>query len=210
MLWTTRFHPDTRLLIGAWTGVLLLSLTVLSGCTRQIEVHPLPSHTASATIPRSLQVVVGELSIQGADHMPGITLLEWPPRDLTRASIDYIRQRGTFTSVSDGPADLVLKLTARLSMISRGPYVYSIRLHADVRTAADLIKSYEAEQSATGSAVRWVTASDRDPIEAALQSSLENLLTKIESDRSLYVGKEPVRDSKLQQPASNAAHSVGR
>jgi hypothetical protein len=40
---------------------------------------------------------------------------------------------------------------------------------------------------AAGSSVRWVTASDRDPIEAALQSALDDLLTQIESDRSLYL-----------------------
>lgn len=196
MLWTKRFDVLTRPSIGTWVCVLLLAFTVMPGCMHRIAVHPLPSHPANATIPRSLQVVVSSLTIQGADHMPGITLLEWTARDLAQAVLHYARQRGTFTSVSGNSADLVMKLTARLSMISQGPYVYRIELHADVGTATDPIKSYDVEGSAIGSAVRWVTASDRDPIEAALQSSLEDLLTNIESDRSLYLIKEPARSSK--------------
>lgn len=196
MRWTNRFHSDSRQGIGLWTYILLLGLITFSGCTHRIEVHPLPSHPANISIPRSLQVVVGGLTIQGADHMPGITLLEWTPRDFSQAVLHYIRQRGTFTSVSGDPADLAMKLTARLSMISRGPYVYHVRLHADVGTSTDPIKSYDVERSAIGSSVRWVTASDRDPIEAALQLALEDLLTNIESDRSLYLGKEPVKDNK--------------
>lgn len=196
MRWTNRFQSDSRHGIGLWPYVLLLGLTTFSGCTHRIEVHPLPSHPASTSIPRSLQVAVGGLTIQGADHMPGITLLEWTPRDFSQAVLHYIRQRGTFTSVSGDPADLAMKLTARLSMIARGPYVYHVRLQADMGTVTEPIKSYDVERSATGSSVRWVTASDRDPIEAALQLALEDLLTSIESDRSLYLVKEPVRGSK--------------
>jgi len=140
-------------------------------------------------------VAISSLTIQGADHMPGITLLEWRTPDLSRATIEYIRTRGTFASVSEGPADLTMRLTARLSMIARGPYVYRIRLQANMGTVTELIKSYDVERSATGSAVRWVTASDRDPIETALQLALEDLLTNIESDRLLYMGKRPVKDS---------------
>jgi hypothetical protein len=196
MRWTNRFHSDHRQTIGSWTCILLFGLTTLPGCTHRIDVHPLPSHPASTSIPRSLQVAEGGLTIQGADHMPGITLLEWTPRNFSQAVLHYIRQRGTFTSVSEDSADLVMKPTARLSMVSRGPYVYHIRLHAEVGTAADPIKSYDVERSAIGSSVRWVTASDRDPIEAALQFALEDLLTNIEADRLLYLGKEPVRGSK--------------
>lgn len=171
----------------------MLGLATLPGCTHRIDVHPLPSHPAHATIARSLQVAPGGLTIQGADHMPGITLLEWTPRNFSQAVVQYIRQRGTFTSVSEDTADLTMKLTARLSMISRGPYIYHVRIHADMGSASSTIKSYDVERSATGSSVRWVTASDRDPIEAALQSALEDLLTNIETDRLLYLVKEPVR-----------------
>lgn len=173
--------------------ILLLILTALPGCVRRIEVHPVPSHPANSSIPRSLQVAISSLTIQGADHMPGITLLEWRTPDLSRATMEYIRNRGTFASVSERPADLVMKLTARLSMIARGPYVYHVRLQADMGTVTEPIKSYDVERSAIGSSVRWVTASDRDPIEAALQSALEDLLTNIESDSSLYLGKEPIK-----------------
>lgn len=128
--------------------------------------------------------------------MPGITLLEWRASDLSRATMEYIRNRGAFVSASEGPADLVMRLTARLSMIARGPYVYRVRLRADMGTATEPIKSYDVERSAIGSSVRWVTASDRDPIEEALQLALEDLLSNIESDRSLYLGKEAVRNSK--------------
>jgi len=193
---TNRFRFDSRRAISLWTGLLLLGLTALSGCTHRIEVHPTPGRPASASIPRSLQVAPGSLAIQGADHMPGITLLEWRPRDFAQAIQQYIRQRGTFLSVSGDSADLTMKLTARLSMVSRGPYVYAIRLHAEMGTTAAPIKSYDVERSATGSSVRWVTASDRDPIEAALQSALEDLLTNIETDRVLYLGNEPVKGGK--------------
>lgn len=176
--------------------ILLLILTALPGCVHRIEIHPVPSHPASSSIPRSLHVAISSLTIQGADHMPGITLLEWRTPDLSRATMEYIHNRGTFASVSEGPADLAMKLTARLSMIARGSYVYHVRLQADMGTVTESIKSYEVERSATGSSVRWVTASDRDPIETALQLALEDLLTNIESDRSLYLGKEPVRGSK--------------
>lgn len=193
---TTRFQFDRRTAILFRTGLALLALSAFPGCTHRIEVHPTPSRTASAAISRSLQIPPAGLTLQGADHMPGITLLEWRPRDLTQAVQHYIRQRGTFVSVSGDPAELTMKLTARLSMVSRGPYVYSVRLHADMGAAADPIKSYEVERSATGSSVRWVTASDRDPIEAALQSALEDLLTTIETDRALYLGNEPGRGVK--------------
>ncbi len=193
---TNRFRVDGRTAATLWAGLVLLGLTAFPGCTHRIEVHPTPSRPASASIPRSLQVTTGNLTIQGADHMPGITLLEWLPRDFAQAALHYIRQRGTFISVSGDSADLTMKLTARLSMVSRGPYVYSVRLHAEMGTAAAPIKTYDVERSATGSSVRWVTASDRDPIEAAFQSALEDLLTNIETDRALYLGNEPVRGGK--------------
>lgn len=196
MLWTTRLQTGSKSLRGLWLCLLCISLAASTGCMRRIEVHPVPSRAAAAPIPRSLQVITASLAIQGADHMPGITLLEWRQQDLTRATIEYIRQRATFTAVSDTPADLVMTLTAGLSMISHGPYLYNIRLHADLGTAGGLIKTYDVTGSAAGSSVRWTKASDRDPIEAALQSSLEDLLTKIETDRPLYLDKEPMKGNK--------------
>ncbi len=55
MRWTYRFLPHTRLLIAGWLCTLLLLLTALPGCVRRIEVHPVPSHPASSSIPRSPQ-----------------------------------------------------------------------------------------------------------------------------------------------------------
>jgi hypothetical protein len=49
-----------------------------------------------------------------------------------------------------------------------------------------LVKTYLAEATAAGSLARWVTASDRDPIESALQSALDDLFAQIETDGSLY------------------------
>lgn len=166
----------------------ILLLIVLTGCVHRIEVNPLPSGPASATIPRSLQIAVGPLSLEGADHMPGITLLEWPHRDLSQALIRYVQHRETFSWVSTDPADLTLSISTKLALASRDRYRYRIRLQAEMSEASRLIKAYLVEHDATGSRVRWVTASDRDPIEAALQLALDDLLTQIEADRSLYVG----------------------
>lgn len=166
---------------------LALGFLSLSGCMHRIEVHPAPGQTASATIPRHVQALVGAFAIQGADHMPGITLLEWTPRDFSRGVIDYFRQRGTFAGISADPADLILTITGKLSMDVRGGrYIYRMRLHADVASSAGPIKSYDTDRSADGSKVRWVTSSDRDPIESALQQALDDLAAAIETDRTLY------------------------
>jgi hypothetical protein len=181
-------------------GLFVLLMTVLSGCTHMIDVHPLPTHPAHATIPRSLQVVLTGLTIQGADHMPGITLLEWRPRALTQALIHYIRERGTFPSVSADAGEITLAIATKLAMTSRTQYQYRITLQAEMRqTATGMTKTYLVDHSAPGSTIRWVTASDRDPIEAALQHALEDLLTQIEIDRPLYLSKEPQRGTKPEQ-----------
>ena len=178
--------------MAAWLFVLLA--TLLSGCTHVIDVHPLPAHPADATIPRSLRVLLNELTVQGADHQPGITLLEWRPRTLTSALIHYIRERGTFTSVSTDTGELTLAVTTKLAMTSRARYQYLVTLQAEMRQAPmGVIKAYRAERSVPGSRIRWVTASDREPIEAALQYALDDLLSQIEADRPLYLPKEPPR-----------------
>lgn len=166
--------------------LLLILLTTLIGCQHTIHVNPLPSEPTTNKIPQAVQVMVGPLSIEGADHMPGITLLEWPHRDLNQALIQYVQRRETFTSVSATPADLTLTIATKLSMKSRERYRYAIQLQAEMREAMRPIKSYVVEQEAEGSVVRWVTASDRDPIEQALQLALDDLLTQIEADRALF------------------------
>lgn len=140
--------------------------------------------------------------------MPGITLLEWRPRNLTQAIIHYIQERGTFPSVSPDSGEITLAITTKLAMTSRGQYQYRITLQGEMRQAiTGVIKTYVVERSATGSTVRWVTASDRDPIEAALQLALDDLLSAIEADRPLYLPREPRRDNTPDQ-APRDRHSI--
>ncbi len=131
--------------------------------------------------------------------MPGIALLEWPHHDLRRACIQYMQERGTFIDVSSNSAELMLRLTTKFAMSSRQDrYHYRIRLQAEMSEATRPIKTYLVEHVAVGSSVRWVTASDRDPIEAALQLALDDLLDRIEEDHTLYAGKTgPPRDPTL-------------
>jgi uncharacterized protein YbaR (Trm112 family) len=83
--------------------------------------------------------------------------------------------------------DLTLRITTKLALASRqGLYHYKIRLQAEMREADRLVRTYLSEHTAPGSFVRWVTASDRDPIESALQLTLDDLFAQIEADRSLY------------------------
>jgi hypothetical protein len=171
-----------------YVRLLVILLITVTGCVHRIQVNPLPSGPTSTTIPRSLQLTTGPLLMEGADHRPGITLLEWPHSDLSQAVIRYVEQRNTFNSVSTNPADLTLRMTTKLALTHRqGRYRYRIRLQAEMSETAQLVKAYLVEQVAAGSSVRWVTASDRDPIEAALQWALDDLLAQIEADRSLYM-----------------------
>jgi hypothetical protein len=147
-----------------------------------------PTSIPSNTILRSLQVTLSPIALEGPDHRPGITFLDWPHRDLTQGILDYLRQRGTFSSVSQESGDLSLHVAAKLALSSRrGLYHYRVILQAEMHDASQLIKSYLVEQTAAGSPVRWMTVSDRRPIETALQSALEDLSGKIEADRLLYL-----------------------
>ncbi|MFN3681507.1 MAG: hypothetical protein ACK4VP_05625, partial [Nitrospira sp.] len=123
----------------------------------------------------------------GADHRPGITLLEWSPSDLHQAIVRYARQRQTFAALVDEQPDLTLQVRAKLALTSRQwRYHYQIRLQAEMRDENRVLKTYTAEGSTKGSFARWVTASDRIPIESALQQALDILFTQIETDRPLY------------------------
>jgi hypothetical protein len=134
-----------------------------------------------------MQVLVPFLAVEGADHMPGIALLEWPAQDLRTAAIDYIQSRQTFASVGDRPADLTLTIKAWLTMRSRGNYRYSLRLESALGPSEKPpIKSYLVEKEAVGSSVRWITASDQTPIAEAVQAAMDDLLTQIEADHLLY------------------------
>jgi hypothetical protein len=169
--------------------LFLLALCLIStGCIHRIHVTPLPTSAPSHTIPRNLKAMLSPIVLEGPDHRPGITFLDWSHRDLTQGIIGYLRQRGTFASVSPESGDLSLHVATKLTLSSRqGRYHYRVILDAEMREAARPIKSYLVEQTAVGSPVRWVTASDRDPIQTALQSALEDLMGKIETDRSLYL-----------------------
>lgn len=136
--------------------------------------------------------------MEGPDHRPGIALLEWSHLDLKQAVLRYLQQRGTFTSVSPDPADLTLHVATKLTLTSRsGLYHYRIVLQAEMSEAAGVIKSYRAEHTAAGSSVRWVTASDRNPIETALQGALEDLMRQVEADGATYLRRTEEPSQKL-------------
>lgn len=179
------------------TIIALLSLWIAcTSCVHRIHVTPLPDEPSSVGIPRSLQLIVSAPSLEGADHRPGITLLKWSQSDLNQAIVGYLRQRGTFASVSGEPGDFTLRVATKLSLTSlRGLYHYRITLEGEMSEAEQPITTYRAEHRVAGSSVRWVTDSDRVPIETALRSALKDLTGKIEKDRSLYMKqtKEPER-----------------
>jgi hypothetical protein len=126
------------------------------------------------------------LALKGADHMPGIALLEWPAQDLRTAAIGYIQSRQTFASVGDKPADLTLTVKAWLTMRSQAATTTSA-LESALGSSEKLpIKSYLVEKEAVGSSVRWITASDQTPIAEAVQAALDDLLSQIEADHLLY------------------------
>jgi len=168
---------------------LLLSLWVgTASCVHNIHVAPLPDSPSSAGIPRSLQLITSAPSLEGADHRPGITLLKWSQSNLHQAILGYLQQRGTFASVSDEPGDLTLRVTTQLSLTSRrGVYHYRIVLQGEMSEVEQPINSYHIEQTVAGSSVRWVTDSDRVPIETALRLALEDLTDEIEKDRPFYL-----------------------
>ena len=170
-------------------NMLLLSLCVIGvGCVHRIQVAPLSGSASSITIPRTLQAVISPISMEGPDHRPGIVLLEWSHLDLKQAVLQYLQQRDSFASVSLDPADLTLRVVTKLTLTSRsGLYHYRIGLQAEMSEGVRLIKTYRAEHTAVGSPVRWVTASDRDPIETALQAALEDLMMQVEADRRIYI-----------------------
>jgi hypothetical protein len=172
--------------------ITLLSLWVAcTSCVHRIYVTPLPNEPSSVGIPRSLQLIVSAPSLEGADHRPGITLLKWSQSDLHQAIVDYLRRRGTFASVSDEPGDFTLRVATKLSLTSlRGLYHYQIVLQGEMSEAEESLNSYHVANMVAGSSVRWIPASDRIPIETALQLALDDLMGKIEEDRSLYM-KQP-------------------
>lgn len=174
-----RILPKRVLWLGL--GVLLL----LSACVHTIEVSPSPPSASENPIPYSVQVVVPFLALQGADHREGVTHLEWPVSDFKRASISYLDRRRLFREVTTDPAELTLILKTWLFLTSRDRYHYRLHIEADLGPPGkEPIRSYTADGEALGSSVRWVTASDLDPIQRAVQSALDELCARIEEDRA--------------------------
>lgn len=175
-------------LIG-WPSCLILVLQLgLLSCVHRIHISPEPDHVAAAPIPLSVRVDVPYFLLEGADHMPGITLLEWPWKDFWEGVVEYIRKRGSFAEADSDRGDATLSITARLMLRSHERYLYRIRLDAELRSPqSSTSRTYVAEAEATGSRVRWVTASDQEPIAEAVRLALNDLLTKIEADRALIL-----------------------
>jgi len=171
---------------------LAFLLAALSSCTHQLEVHPLPSDLADPTISSALQILVDAPALEGADHRPGITLLEWPHDNLRQAILQYADQRRTFSSVSTDQTELSLRIATKLALTARKwRYHYHVQLQAEISKAGHLVKAYLAKATAAGSLARWVSASDNDPTNSALQLALDELFAQIEEDGSLYAPDGP-------------------
>lgn len=167
----------------SWPIFRGLLLFCLSACVHNIHVTPAPEPTTSPPFPVSLKIEVPFLALEGADHMPGITLLKWPPEDLREAIVRYIQKRGTFAAVSSETGDLILAVKTWLILRAPDRYVYALHLEADLsKPGQAAIKTYVADAEAVGSSVRWVTASDEEPINIATGAALHQLLSHIESD----------------------------
>jgi hypothetical protein len=162
-------------------------LTAIEGCTHRIHVTPAASTSLTGTIDQTLRVEVPTLTLQGSDRMPGIALLEWPAADLREAILGYAKQRGTFLAADDDQGTMTLTVNAWLWMRSREFYRYFVHLESDLGpTKKPPIKSYVVEKESAGSRIRWDTASDQDPIGAAVQAALDDLFAQIEEDAALY------------------------
>ncbi|MCP9440487.1 MAG: hypothetical protein NNA20_12645 [Nitrospira sp.] len=171
-----------------WLFVLFVLLA--GGCVHRIYVNPIPTTPAAASIPKSLHIAVRSLALEGADHRPGIMFLEWSRHDLQQAIAQYAAQRKTFAALTDDRSDFTLHVRAKLALTSRQwHYHYQIRLQAEMREGDRVVKTYVADGLAKGSFARWVTASDRIPIESALRLALDDLFSRIEADRSVYTGE---------------------
>jgi hypothetical protein len=118
--------------------------------------------------------------------MPGIALLQWPAADLRQAIVAYAQQRGTFQAVGE-EGSLTLAVKAWLWVRSRETYRYIVQLESDLGpTGKPPAKSYSVQKEAVGSRIRWETATDQDPIAAAVQAALDDLFMQIEDDAALY------------------------
>lgn len=140
------------------------------------------------SIPVGAQLEVPFLAIEGADHMPGIPMLDWPAKDLRQAILHYFAERQTFRAIGPDPADLKLVVKAWLTMRAPDRYLYRVHLEADLSYSGQAtFKTYAAEGEALGSSVRWITASDQEPINEATSQALQQLTAQIEQDRDFII-----------------------
>lgn len=169
--------------------ILLMSIAILGvGCVHHIHLPSLLGDVANAPIPVTVQLDMPFLAIEGADHMPGIPLLEWPVKDLRRVTLDYFAQQQTFTAVGLEPAELRLIIKAWLTLRAPDRYLYRIHLESDLSLPGqNPFKSYVAEGETIGSSVRWTTVSDQQPITEATTEALRQLTSQIEQDREIII-----------------------
>jgi hypothetical protein len=166
---------------------LVVCLHVTAGCAHTIHVTPVPRTASSSPIDHSLHVKVPLLALEGADHMPGILMLDWPAKDLRRAVMDYGRQRRTFIEVNEHQGEFTLSVQAWLWLRSREAYHYIVHLESELGPAGQPpIKSYVVQKETVGSRIRWVTASDQGPISEVVKAALDELFDQIEQDAALY------------------------
>lgn len=120
--------------------------------------------------------------------MPGIPMLDWPAKDLRQAIIHYFAGRQTFRAIGTDPAALRMVVKAWLTLRAPDRYLYRVHLEADLaHSGHEPFKTYAAEGEALGSSVRWITASDQEPINAATSQALQQLAAQIDQDRDLIV-----------------------
>ena len=170
------------------TILLLAAGLLVSGCVHRIHVAPPSNNPATMAIPAGAQLDVPFLAIEGADHMPGIPMLDWPAKDLRQAAIHYFAERQTFRAVGPDPADRRLVVKAWLTLRAPERYLYRVHLEADLSYSGQAtFKTYAAEGEAMGSSVRWITASDQEPIEEATSQALQQLAAQIEQDRDFIL-----------------------
>ena len=171
----------------ALTLVCAGCIFVLEACVHNIHVTPVAEGSLTRTIDQTVRVEVPFLALQGPDRMPGIALLQWPASDLRNAIVEYAKQRGTFLGAGEDQGALTLAVKAWLWVRSREAYRYIVHLESDLGpTGKSPTKSYVVQKESVGSRVRWVTASDQEPIAAAVQAALDDLFMQIEEDAALY------------------------
>ncbi len=181
-------HRPTGAFKYRLTLLLLGTYLVGAGCVHHIHVTAPSSDKATAPLPVSVQLEVPFLAIEGADHMPGIPLLEWPAQDLHQTIVEYLTQRQTFTSIGTEAGDMRLVVKAWLMLRAPDRYLYRVHLESDLVLSGQApLKTYATEGEAIGSSVRWVTASDREPIAEATAQALHQLATQIEQDREFVI-----------------------